>query len=61
MNEERLNSYDPLYQCEMDLEDNAQRSKSRDYEPRYTCAVCGAGAESMDSLCAPDHGRKRGA
>jgi hypothetical protein len=53
MNDEDMNLDRRSSQCDFDLEDRSSRQKAGFTAP-YTCAVCGAEAEVINHLCAPE-------
>lgn len=59
MPDDRIYDTDRPYQCEIDVEDRAARGSGRG-SALYSCALCGAEADSLDHLCAPEH-KRRGA
>jgi hypothetical protein len=53
MTDESMNVGERRQQCEFDVEDRSAR-QSAGFTAPYTCAVCGADAEVMSNLCAPE-------
>jgi hypothetical protein len=53
MNEDSMNLNQQRRQCEFDVEDRSSRQAAGFAAP-YTCAVCGAEAQVMSNLCAPE-------
>jgi hypothetical protein len=57
MNDDSINPDRQSSQCDFDLEDRSSRQKAGFTAP-YTCAVCGADAEIISNLCAPEFNPK---
>lgn len=57
MSEESMSPDQRNFQCEYDMEDSASR-RAAGFTPPYTCAVCGAEAEAISHLCAPEFNPK---
>ncbi len=57
MSDDSLNLDRRSHQCDFDLEDRSSRQKAGFSAP-YTCAVCGAEAEAISSVCAPEFNPK---
>ena len=57
MNEDSMNLEQQRRQCEFDVEDRSSRQAAGFAAP-YTCAVCGAEAQVMNNLCAPEFNPK---
>ena len=53
MSDESMNPERMRPQCEFDVEDRSSR-QSAGFTAPYTCAVCGAEAQVMSNLCAPE-------
>ncbi|MFH1068683.1 MAG: hypothetical protein V1794_03585 [Candidatus Glassbacteria bacterium] len=56
MPDDRLYHSERPYQCEIDVEDRASRSAGG-VPAAYHCSLCGAEADSLDHLCAPERRR----
>ena len=57
MTDESMNLEERRQQCEFDVEDRSSRQAAGFTAP-YTCAVCGAEAEVISNLCAPEFNPK---
>lgn len=58
MPNDRDNSYEFYNQCEYDREDMSLRRSGKVRATRFSCTLCGAGANVMENLCSPELNRK---